>query len=82
MVPGFEDTLRINGTASLNRDPELLDSMAVNDRTPTLAIVIDINEAFLHCAKALRRAKLWKAESLQDRSEMKSMIGMLMLVSQ
>ena len=78
MVPGFEDTLRVNGTASLNRDPDLLRDMAVNGRVPTLAIVISVKEAFLHCAKALRRAKLWKADSLQSRSEMKSMIGMIM----
>lgn len=78
MVPGFEDTLRVNGTATLNRDPELLESMSVKGRTPTLAIVVEVNEAFLHCAKALRRAKLWKAESHQERSEMASMIAMAM----
>ena len=78
MVPGFEDTLRVNGTASLNRDPDLLRDMAVNGRVPTLAIAINVKEAFLHCAKALRRAKLWKSESLQARSEMRSMIGMIM----
>jgi PPOX class probable FMN-dependent enzyme len=78
MVPGFEDTLRVNGTACLNRDPDLLRDMTVNGRVPTLAIAISVKEAFLHCAKALRRAKLWKADSLQPRSEMKSMIGMIM----
>ena len=78
IVPGFEDALRINGTASLNRDPELLASMSVKGRTPTLAVVVNVNEAFLHCAKALRRAKLWKSDSLQNRSEMTSMIGMIM----
>jgi PPOX class probable FMN-dependent enzyme len=78
IVPGFEDTLRVNGTASLNRDPDLLQSMSVNGRVPSLAIAIDVDEAFLHCAKALRRAKLWKTESIQARSGMMSMIGMIM----
>jgi len=78
IVPGFEDTLRVNGTARLTRDPDLLGDMAVNGRIPTLAIVISVKEAFLHCAKALRRAKLWQADSLQSRSEMRSMIGMIL----
>jgi PPOX class probable FMN-dependent enzyme len=78
LVPGFEDALRVNGTASLNRDPMLLQSMSVKGRVPTLAIVVTVHEAFLHCAKALRRAKIWKAESHQNRSEMTSMIAMVM----
>ena len=78
VAPGFDDALRVNGKASLSRDPQLLESMIVKGRTPTLAIVVQINEAFLHCAKAFRRAKLWKAESHQDRSEMTSMIGMIL----
>ena len=77
MVPGFEDTLRVNGRASLNRDPELLATMTVKNRTPTLAIVVQVNEVFLHCAKALRRAKLWSTDSHQDRSEIPSMIAMI-----
>lgn len=78
MVPGFEDALRVNGTASLNRDPELLENMSVKGRIPTLAIIVEVNEAFLHCAKALRRSKLWKTESHQNRAEMTSMIAMVM----
>lgn len=78
MVPGFEDALRVNGAALLNRDPELLASMSVKGRTPTLAIIIEIHEVFLHCAKAIRRAKLWHPESLQERSDMTSMVAMIM----
>lgn len=78
MVPGFEDTLRVNGQASLNRDPQMLESLSVKGRTPTLAIVVEVKEAFMHCAKALRRSKLWQVESQIDRSEMKSMIGIVM----
>ncbi len=78
MVPGFEDTLRVNGTARLVRDPELLQTLAVANRVPTLAIVVHVNEAFLHCAKALRRSKLWDTQSQRKRSEMTSMIAMVM----
>ncbi len=70
MVPGFDETLRVNGAACLVTDPGLLESMAVNDRAPRLAIVVRIGEVFLHCAKAFRRARLWEPESRQDRSEM------------
>ncbi len=78
LIPGFDDALRVNGSATLNRDPALLERMSVKGRTPTLAIIVDVSEAFLHCAKALRRSSLWKAESHQDRSEMASMLAMIL----
>ena len=78
MVPGFEDALRVNGHASLNRDPDLLERMSVKGRTPTLAVIVEVHEAFLHCAKALRRSRLWKPESQQERTELTSMVGMIL----
>ena len=78
MVPGFDDTLRINGTATLSTDPDLLRSMAVNDRVPTLAIVVTVAEVFLHCAKAFRRSRLWDPEARQDRKEMPSLLKMIL----
>jgi uncharacterized protein len=78
MVPGFDDTLRVNGTASLSTDPKLLQAMAVNDRVPTLAIVVSVSEVFLHCAKAFRRSRLWDPEARQDRKEMPSLLKMIL----
>lgn len=78
MVPGFDDTLRINGTAQLSTDPELLRSMAVNDRVPTVAIVVTVAEVFLHCAKAFRRSRLWDPAARQDRTEMPSLLKMIL----
>ena len=78
MVPGFDDTLRINGTATLSTDPDLLRSMAVNDRIPTLAIVVTVAEVFLHCAKAFRRSRLWDPDARQDRKEMPSLLQMIL----
>jgi PPOX class probable FMN-dependent enzyme len=77
MVPGFDDTLRVNGKARLTRDPELLATMVVNDRTPTLAIVVEVDEVFLHCAKAFRRSRLWDPSQRQDRREMPSLVKMI-----
>jgi len=73
VIPGFDDTLRVNGRASLVTDPGILDGMAVNDRTPTLAIVVKVSEAFMHCAKAFRRSHLWDPAHFQDRREMPSL---------
>ena len=73
MIPGFDETMRVNGTAKISRDPELLAMMAVRDRLPTIAIVVAVKEVFIHCAKALRRSKLWDPDERQDRGEMPSL---------
>ena len=78
VVPGFDDTLRVNGRASLSTDPKILQAMAVNDRVPTLAIVVEVAEVFLHCAKAFRRSRLWDPEARQDRKEMPSLLKMIL----
>lgn len=78
LVPGFDDTLRINGRATLVTDPVLLAGMRVNDRTPALAIVVEIDEVFFHCAKALRRSHLWDSTQHQDRREMPSLVKMIL----
>ena len=78
MVPGFDDTLRVNGTASLTTDPQILAPLAVKDRVPTLAIVVSVTEVFLHCAKAFRRSRLWDPAVRQDRKEMPSLLKMIL----
>jgi PPOX class probable FMN-dependent enzyme len=59
MIPGIGDVLRINGTARLTRAESLLESMTTNGKPPKLAIVVSVTEVFLHCARALMRARLW-----------------------
>lgn len=78
IIPGYDDTLRVNGQATLVTEPELLDGMRVNDRIPKIAIVVRVSEVFLHCAKAFRRSHLWNPENLQDRSEMPSLSKMIL----
>ena len=78
MIPGFDDTLRVNGMARIVNDPALLETMIVNDRRPTLAIVVQVREVFLHCAKALRRSHIWDPAHHQDRSQMPSLIKMIL----
>jgi PPOX class probable FMN-dependent enzyme len=73
IIPGFDDTLRVNGKASLVNDPDILKDMSVGDRIPKLAIVVKVSEVFLHCAKAFRRSHLWDPDHFQDRGEMPSL---------
>ncbi|WP_108661528.1 pyridoxamine 5'-phosphate oxidase family protein [Acuticoccus kandeliae] len=81
MIPGFDETLRINGRARITTAPALLEAMAVKSRAPTVAIVVDVDEVFLHCAKAFRRSKLWDPASRQDRSEMPGLATMILEVA-
>ena len=58
--------MRVNGRAFLTDDPELLASMQVQGKTPKLATVVEIDEAYVHCSRSLLRAGLWKTESWPD----------------
>ncbi|MCP4207103.1 MAG: pyridoxamine 5'-phosphate oxidase family protein [Shimia sp.] len=78
LVPGFDETLRVNGTAQITTDPEILALLEVQERLPRAAIIVSVVEVFLHCAKAFRRSKLWDPVSLQDRSEMPSLSKMVL----
>ena len=59
LLPGVEETLRVNGRASIVRDAKRLSQMVVNGKAPKLGIRVDIDQVFFHCAKALKRSKLW-----------------------
>ena len=63
LVPGEDLTLRVMGTASITTDPELLCTMAVQGKEPPIALRVDVNEAFIHCGKAPKRARLWNPET-------------------
>lgn len=78
MIPGFEDTLRINGKANLIKDQEILERCVVNRKAPSMGILVEVNEAYLHCAKAIRRSKLWDSDSQQNRNEMPTLAKMIL----
>jgi PPOX class probable FMN-dependent enzyme len=67
-VPGMDETMRINGTATLTTDPELLATMEYKGHTPVLAMLVHVEEAFIHCGKAPKRGRLWDADAQIDRS--------------
>jgi hypothetical protein len=67
LVPGTGETLRVNGRACLTRDPEILSRHVVQEgKPPSLAVGIEVEEAFLHCAKAFIRSSLWDPEAWPD----------------
>jgi len=69
MIPNVDETLRVNGRAFLTREPELLESLATRGSTPKLALIVEIDEAYMHCARAFLRSELWAPETWPDADE-------------
>jgi hypothetical protein len=61
LVPGFEETLRINGRASVVRNACILKRTEAQGKPPAVAIGLELEECFPHCAKAFKRSGLWRA---------------------
>ncbi|WP_103962888.1 pyridoxamine 5'-phosphate oxidase family protein [Nonomuraea solani] len=70
IVPGMNETLRVNGRATLVSDAPFFDDLVVQNKRPRLAILIDVEELYMHCAKAFLRASLWKPETWPDRKSL------------
>lgn len=68
LVPGMDETMRVNGKASVTTDPDLLATMEVNGHVPEIALLIHVEEAFIHCGKALKRGRVWDSDAQIDRS--------------
>jgi len=77
-VPGREDTLRVNGRAWVVRDPALLERTAAMGKQPNFGIGLEVEECFLHCAKAFKRSRLWRTETWPDPGALASMARMLL----
>jgi PPOX class probable FMN-dependent enzyme len=76
-APGMDETLRVGGRASLNRDPALLQAMIEFGKPPRAILQIEVREAFLHCPKALMRSRLWDADAQVDRGVLPSLGEMI-----
>jgi PPOX class probable FMN-dependent enzyme len=72
LIPGVNDTFRVNGRARIVDDPELLAASAVEGKAPRLGILVDVEEAYTQCPKALLRSELWNPERHVDRSALPS----------
>lgn len=63
LVPGVGETLRINGRASVTSAPDVCELVAIDGVQPKVAVVVDVDECYIHCAKALRRSGLWDPDT-------------------
>ncbi|WP_309123011.1 pyridoxamine 5'-phosphate oxidase family protein [Paenibacillus sp.] len=72
MIPGLEETFRVNGKACVSRDQELLDKTAANGKLPLLGIGVAIEECYMHCGKAFKRSGLWDPGRWLSRSDVPS----------
>lgn len=70
VVPGIDDTLRVNGRASITTDPALLEATAVAGKLPRSALVVAVEEAFLHCGRAFKRSRAWDPARFAAREEL------------
>ena len=77
LIPGVEETLRVNGRARLDDSPATCARHADARRTPKLVIELTVEQAYLHCAKAFMRSGLWQPQSLRPRSVLPTMGRML-----
>lgn len=77
LIPGVDETLRLNGTAFITSDTKYIE-MFLSEKIPVkTCLVIKVEEVFLHCAKAFMRSKLWHEDSKIERSELPTMGQML-----
>lgn len=76
-VPGIEETFRVRGTAGITRDREILKAFEVRGKVPNSAIRIHVEEAYMHCGKALRRSRLWDPQQHVPRNQIPTIAKMM-----
>jgi PPOX class probable FMN-dependent enzyme len=68
LIPGMNETLRVNGDARITVDASLRERLAVDGKAPQSVVVVTVKAAYMHCAKAFMRSELWKPDSWYDRA--------------
>jgi len=77
LIPGVDETLRVNGRAEIRTDTDLVERFETNGKRPTTVLVVTVEAAYLHCAKALMRSNLWDPETQIERRELPTMGRMI-----
>lgn len=77
MIPGLRETLRVNGAASIHVEPELLARFERKGKLPISVLRVEPAEAFMHCAKAFMRAKLWQPDSWPAKEKLPRMVEII-----
>lgn len=70
LIPGVDETLRINGQAEIRDDSYLVDLFEVQNKKPKSVLLVHVEEVYLHCAKALMRSKLWNIDAQIERTQL------------
>ena len=77
MIPGVDETLRVNGTARLRDEPLYTDFFTAERQRPKIVIEVRVAEAYLHCSKAFMRSRLWSVDAQVDRAQLPTMGQMI-----
>lgn len=77
LIPGVDEVLRVNGDAELRTDEDLRTPFARSGKLPRLVVKLSVREAYLHCPKALMRAKLWNSAAQIERSQLPTLNEMI-----
>lgn len=75
IIPGLEEVLRINGRARITRSEEALKAMQWSD-VPQLGVIVEVEECFIHCPRALKKSKVWEEEARPAKKDVPSMTEM------
>jgi uncharacterized protein len=78
IIPGMDETLRVNGRAQIVQDEDILAQCTVNGKTPLLGIAVEVEECFVHCGRSFIRAQLWDRTSWLPRHALPSTAQILM----
>lgn len=78
IIPGLQETLRVNGKAFIIQDDDVLDNASVDGKRPAFAVGVEVEQVFIHCAKAFIRSDLWKPSTWQDTKDLPSLAKMLL----
>jgi PPOX class probable FMN-dependent enzyme len=70
LIPGMNETLRVNGEARITTDAALRERLAIEGKPPISVVIVRVKASYMHCAKAFMRSELWKPESWPERSSM------------
>ncbi|WP_138752477.1 MSMEG_1061 family FMN-dependent PPOX-type flavoprotein [Paenibacillus sinopodophylli] len=63
IIPGMQEVLRLNGRASITKDVELIEGMGWSGKAPELAVIVEVEECFIHCPRALKQSGIWSADT-------------------
>lgn len=77
LIPGTDETVRVNGRATLSTDPELCERLSMQGKPAHLVVIIEIDEVFTHCARSILRSKIWEPETWPDTDSIPTLMAML-----